>query len=548
MASNGIANPAQRNAKLAEAQQRYQQALRVDPRHALATMNLALVFAQSSMLNEALLTVERAALFDGHHAIIPTNHALLALEADRIDEALEQARKAVAMAPKDATGNHARLALSMVLATAGLSEEALPIYNQMLDCEPTHGQASVGSCFIQTLTDATPADLLAQRKRWYDTHAYKGKKEPHDNSRSLDRKLRIGYVSGDFKTHSASMIFGNVLLNHTDAVEVYYYSALPVDEKVDPYTKWYKEKAGDRWRDISAMPDEEADRLIRRDKIDVLVDLSGHTGGGRLALFTRKPAPVQVTAWGFAHGTGCPEIDWFLADKIAVPEEERQFYAEKIFDLPCLLTMREPTEYNFKPASQPPFKRNGFVTFGTYCRYEKMSDKCITTFAEIMRRVPDAKMEFKDNAYRRPYSIRRILGLMKDVAPERLLFSISTSHSDHMLAYQQADLLLDPFPHGGGVVSLEQLYMGVPIITLYGRQPSGRNTSCVLSAIGRAGWIAKDPQDYIEKAVEWAKYPEELAKPRLTLRKELLESPAVKGYPEAVESAYRQMFGIWAKS
>jgi len=419
---------AQSSGQLPTAQGHYNQALRLDPRHVIATQNLAIVFSQSNLLGEALLTIERATIFDDKHGVIFMNYALMALEADRIDEALTAARRAVEIAPDEVP---VLLTLAMVLTTAGMPDQALPIYDKILAKDPKHPAASPNSCFVQTLTNSTPADLLKSRKRWYEVNAHATKFSAHKNDKS-DRPVRVGYVGGDFKSHSASFIFGRVLLHHTSAVEMYLYSTLAVDPVADAATKRFQEVAGDRWRDISAMSDEDAAKLIAKDRIDILVDLAGHTNGGRLSLFTMKPAPVQVTAWGFAHGTGCPEIDYFFADHVAVPEAERKDFAEKIYDLPCLVTMEEPTQYALKGTSIPPIRKNGYFTFGTYARFEKMSDDCIRAFAEILRQVPDSKIEFKDGAFRRPYSLRRIMGLMPDIDPSRLLFSVATSHSDHM--------------------------------------------------------------------------------------------------------------------
>jgi predicted O-linked N-acetylglucosamine transferase (SPINDLY family) len=568
---------AQQANNLPLAQQNYNQALRLDPRHALAMNNLAIVFAQSNLLNEALLTIERAAMCDGVHGVIQMNWALMAMDAERPDEAVDHAKRACEIAPDDP---NAQLALAMIGPAAGLADETVELYRKILDKEPANPSAGPNICFVQTLTDATPAEMLAQRKKWYEANRFKGTIEPYRNDRNLDRPLRIGYVGGDFKSHSASFIFGRVVLHHSSACEVYLYSSLPVDPNADVMTKRFSEAAGPRWRDIATMNDEDAAALIRKDRIDILVDLAAHTNGGRLALFTRKPAPVQVTAWGFAHGTGLPEIDYFLADKVSVPEDERQHYAEKIIDLPCLLTMEEPAHYNLKATSHPPLRKNGYFTFGVYARYEKVSDKCLATFAEILRRVPDSKIEFKDNAFRRPYSCRRVMEIMQyktickscrgigcdncergvkgvmqcnsefpiNIAPERFLFSTATNHPDHMLAYQMADLILDPFPHCGGIVSLEAIYMGLPILTLYGNKPAGRNTSSVLTAMGRTEWIARTPEEYIEKAVDLAENGvRELAKARQSLRQELLESPVVKGYVEKVEEAYRQAWREWCE-
>lgn len=529
--------------KLPDAQRFYQTALRLNPQDSIATQNLAIVFAQSSLLNEALLTIERAALMDDKHGVIQMNWALMALEADRIDDALKAARKAIEIAPNVNT----RLALAMVLGTAGLPEQAIPLYNEILKEDPKHIQAGPNLCFVQTLTDLTPKELREARDRWYNINRYIGTHDLHKSvDKSLERKLRIGYMSGDFKTHSAAMIFKAVVCHHNkDNFDVFLYSTLPVHPEKDYRTKEFVECG--TWREIQALDDEKVDHMIRNDKIDILVDLSGHTNGGRLGVFARKPAPIQVTAWGFAHGTGVPEIDYFFADPIAVPLNERQYYAEKIYDLPCIVTYDVPSDFTYTGVSMLPYYRNEYITFGTYARYEKMSDQCLAAFHEILLRVPNSRLQFKDNAYRRPYSIRRILEIMKDIPKERLMFSISTNHIEHLQVYQQADIILDPFPHTGGVVGLEQLYMGVPIITRYGTQPAGRTTSAVLTAMGRTEWIGQTVTEYIDKAVNLANDIPTLTAVRKTLRKELMESPVMTGYCAAVEDAYKDMWRTYCK-
>lgn len=527
--------------KFPDAEKHYRQALRLDPAHALASQNFACLYAQTGNLNEAILTIERASLFDGgKHGVIWMNWALMCLEADRIDEALKAAQSGVETVPCKETW----MALASILTTAGRPSEAIPYYEKVLAEDPTHPQASPNICFIQTLTNANASDLKAKRDGWYQANSFKGERHSHPIGRinGSVAPLRVGYVSGDFKCHSASMIFGAVLLNHDKSkVLPFYYSSLPVDPNADGMTKNFKDSAGENWRDIHGMSDEDAERLIRKDRIDILVDLAGHTNGGRLTLFTRKPAPIQVTAWGFAHGTGCPEIDYFLADPIAVPEEDREHYAEKIEDVPCVVTYSPPA-YDLKGISQLPYFVKGHFTFGSYARYEKFSDECLETWREILLKVPESKLELKDNAYRRPYSVKRVLRILKDIDPKRVLFAINTSHQDHMLSYQQSDVILDPFPHSGGVVGLEQLYMGVPIITMYGTQASGRTTSSVLTQMGRTDWIARTTSEYVEKTVELTKDIRALADVRKVLRKEFMESPVIKGYPQAIEKAYQDMW------
>ena len=540
---------------MADAERYYRQALRMNPRHAVATQNLGVLLAQSNQLNEALLTIERAAMFDGVKPIIHVNRAFMCLEADRIDEALASAKRAIEISkehnesPEEKYGfTSARLALAMISTTAGMPQESVTLYRELLEKEPAHPTASSNICFVQTLTDATPKELMEQRKAWYEANRYKGEKKPHNNAKTTNRPIRVGYVGGDFKRHSAAMIFGNVLLNHDPAnVEMYLYSSLPVDPTKDDLTKRFVDKCGERWRDISAKNDEESESMIRKDGIDILVDLAAHTGGGRLTLFTRKPAPVQVTGWGFAHGTGVPEIDYFFADPVAITADERQYFVEKIYDLPCVVTYLPPNEYNLKGTSKLPYHENECITFGSYARYEKLSDDCLKAFAEILRRVPGSKIQFKDHAFRRPYSIRRIMDAMPDIAPDRLLFSISTTHPEHLLAYQQCDLALDPWPHGGGVVMLEQLYMGLPIVTLRGKQASGRSAASVLTTLGMGAFVADTPEKYVETAVAAASDTAMLQQCRKELRKRFLDSPVVAGYVQKVEEAYKAMWKEWCE-
>ena len=531
---------AQTKGNLPQAQVYYGHALRLNPRHALVTQNLAILFAQSNLINEALLTIERAAMMDGVFGIIQANWSLMALEAEHIDVALRAAYKALELAENAET----RMSVALLMAVAGTPEKAIDLYNKVLDDKPDHPTAGPNACFVQTLTNATPKDLLKQRTRWYQTHRYKGEKKPHTNSKDLTRPLKVGYVGGDFKTHSAAMIFSNVLLSHTKAVTPICYSTLPINIDADPMTKLFHEAT--TLKDVNALDDDKLEAMVRADQIDILVDLAGHTNGGRLTLFTRKPAPIQVTAWGFAHGTGCPEIDYFFADPIAVKAEEREHYAEQIVDLPSIVTYRPPAGI-LNGVSSLPYYRHDYITFGSYARYEKLSDACLTTFARILKAVPDSRLELKDHGFRRPYSIKRVMSFMDGIAPERLLFSIATTHQEHLLTYQQADLMLDPFPHGGGVVSLEQLYMGVPMITRYGTQPAGRTGASVLTVLGKQDWIAKDEDEYVEKAVAMVQDLPKLAAMRKTLRQEFLDSPVVKGYAEQVEAAYRTMWERWCQ-
>jgi predicted O-linked N-acetylglucosamine transferase (SPINDLY family) len=462
------------------------------------------------------------------------------LEAERTDEALAAINQSIALIESA----DALCAKGMILTAYGKAAEACEAYEKALakPFDPpysTREMVGFNSVFVRTLKNTTPEENCNARKKWHERWSYKGEKKPHANDRVPDRKLRIGYVGGDFKMHSAAFIFGKVILHHDrNAYDPYCYMTMQVSAE-DGQTKSFMEKTN--WRDISAKNDDEAEAMIRADGIDILVDLSGHTGGNRLPLFTRKPAPVQAHGWGFAHGSGCPEIDYFFADPYSVPEEERKFFAEKIWDLSCIVAY-EPPNYNHSGTSPAPVSRDGTFTFGVFGRFEKYSPQSIEAWHKILLRTPNSRLIVKDLGMRRPFAIKRFREVMHDVDPKRILFMQDCSHPEQFLVYQNADLVLDTFPHTGGVTALEILYMGVPVVTLYNGQVGGRTTATALRLMGRTGWVANSINGYVELAVRLAAERAELGKARTELRDQFLKSPLCGDYVKEVENAYRSMW------
>lgn len=526
--------------RFAEAEQAYFKGLRIDPNNGPITANHGVMAAQQGQFLAAIQRLERSLLFDDKNSTTWYNYSLALLEVERPDEALKAINRSINLVESA----DAFCAKGMILTACAKAAEACEAYEAAIakPFEPpysTREMVGFNSVFVRTLKNTTPEENYKARQVWYERFAYKGEKKPHANDRVPDRKLRIGYVGGDFKMHSAAFIFGKVILYHErNAYDPYCYMTMPASTD-DSQTKRFMEKTN--WRDISAKNDEEAEAMIRADGIDILVDLSGHTGGNRLPLFTRKPAPVQIHAWGFAHGSGCPEIDYFFADPYSIPEEERKFFAEKIWDISCVVAY-EPPNYNQPSASPPPVGRDGIFTFGVFGRFEKYSPQSLEAWHKILLRTPNSRLIVKDLGMRRPYAIKRIREVMHDVDPKRILFMQDCSHPEQFLIYQNVDLVLDTFPHTGGVTALEILYMGVPVITLYNGQVGGRTTATALHIMGRDNWVAKSIDDYASKAVKLAAERTELSKARSELRDQFLKSPLCGDYVGEVEDAYRSMW------
>lgn len=516
----------------------YSEGLRVAPDCATLVNNIGTTFGILGNMAEAVQQLERGTLLDEKHSTIWQNYAFALLDIGRPDEALTAINKAEALDPSAGI----LCAKGMILTSCGKAAEAVEAYDAALEKDPKHEMASYNTIFARTLKNTKPEEGATARRRWHEIFAYTGEKAPHTNDKTPDRPLRVGYVGGDFKMHSAAFIFSGVILKHDrKAVEPYCYMSMTPNPDADPVSKQYMEQTS--FRIIEGKDDATAAAMIREDKIDVLVDLAGHTGGNRLKLFTYKPAPIQCHAWGFAHGTGCPEVDYFLADPYAVPEAERKHYVEQIWDLPAIVCY-DPPQYNQLGISEAPMMCGKPFTFGVFGRFEKLSPQSLEAWHKILLRVPGSRIQFKDSSMRRPFVIRYIRSVMKGIDPKRILFMQESGHSPNMLSYQTVDLVLDTFPHSGGVTALEILYMGVPIVTLYNGQPGGRTTSVALRVIGRQGWIANTINEYVDKAVQLATNGRaELAAARPKLRQELLDSPLCGDkYCRAVEDAYRQMW------
>jgi predicted O-linked N-acetylglucosamine transferase (SPINDLY family) len=380
----------------------------------------------------------------------------------------------------------------------------------------------------------------AARSEWWRQIGSKiaaGPKPQHDNDRDQAKRIVLGYVSAEFRHRSAAYSFRPVLENHDKTrFEVICYSGSPAEDAVTDSFR----RAADRWRNVLQWSDDQLADCIRADKVDILIDLSGHADGNRLRAFARKPAPIQVTAWGHSTGTGLPTIDYLFSDPVAIPAAVRHLFAEQIYDLPCLMIV-EPPPAGLR-CSEPPVTSNGYLTYGVLNRVSKISDAAIGVWARILRSDVTSRVLIKDklidDASVQHSLLERFAG--HGIAPARISFQGSTSREGHLAAHQSVDVCLDPLPQGGGVTTWEALYMGVPVVAQLGNGVTSRLAGAILSSVGMSDWVAADDDEYVEIALRAT--PDRLR----TIRSELpglIErrcSPAE--YTRAVEAAYRTMW------
>ncbi|MCB1120894.1 MAG: hypothetical protein KJT03_05055, partial [Verrucomicrobiae bacterium] len=369
------------------------------------------------------------------------------------------------------------------------------------------------------------------------------------NNWDRDRRLRVGYVSSDLGRHPVGF-FGITTIPAHDRqrFEVFIYSGRDPVTLDDPVSKEFRRSVGeDHWRWTCKMSDQELFNLIRKDKIDILVDLSGHTTGNRMKVFAMRGAPVQVSWLGYPHSTGVPTIDYRISDEIVEPRDEaEQWSTEKIVRLPNGFHAIRMPDHLPEPGP-PPCLKNGYLTFGSFNNINKIGNETIRTWASILNELPESKLLLKHrtlNAFDNREGIRSLFALFGH-APSRISFSGTTAvHAQHFAMYSRMDIALDPLGYNGTTTTCEALYMGVPVLTMPGKKHASRVTASLLTRVGLEGWIAKNPDHYLNIARFASQHPELLAQRRARLRKDFLHSPLNDGQSMArdLENAYIQMW------
>jgi predicted O-linked N-acetylglucosamine transferase (SPINDLY family) len=573
--SNG-ANALAQLERFEEAVERYDRALAVRPTYPEAFSNRANALFHLRRYDEAVASCDAALALKPNDADALANRGNALTHLRRFDEALASLDQALALDPRLSTawmgrGNvlvrlnrhaaalvayqnalvakpdniNAMVQLAQFHERHGQIDEALSWYDRALAIKPDFADAISNRIFtLDFATNVGVEEQQAARKYWWRQIGSKLAEKSrfrHDNDPDPARRLVLGYVSADFRRHSAAATFRPVLQHHdkTQFEIVCYSCSVEQDEKTEEFRG-----IADRWVDAAQLPDQTLAERIAADKIDILVDLSGHSAGNRLGAFARKPAPVQVTAWGHGTGTGLPTIDYLFCDPVTMPQSVRAFFAEKLYDLPCIITT-EPPPPGLQP-SDPPVLVNGHVTFGVFNRMSKVSDEAVAVWAEILTRVPHARLLMKDGGLD-DSAVRdglRDRFAARGLSPDRVEFLGYTPREQHLAAYASVDICLDPFPQNGGVSTWEALHMGVPVVAKLGNVPVSRLTGAILTSLGLNDWVAESAEEYARIAVERASMSDQLRELRHRLATMIANSASGNGarYTRAVEQAYRTMW------
>jgi predicted O-linked N-acetylglucosamine transferase (SPINDLY family) len=391
--------------------------------------------------------------------------------------------------------------------------------------------------------DGDPAtrfeDALQARRAWASAHARGPCFDHGRHDRAPGRRIRIGYVSADFHHHSlVHAVLGLITRRNRDRFDaILYCNGGPRDE----YTHKFR-KAATAFVDIERMSDEAAARRIRADRIDILVDLSGHTAGHRLGVFARKPAPLQASGWGSPLGTGLAAIDYLVTDRVVLAPADEAHIVERRWDMPCAIAYAPPY-IDMEGAWPPPHIYSGWFTFGSFNKLGKVTPDTAALWAQILRAVPAARLMLKDKQLGFLSAQHRIRAWFaaEGIGPERLLLVGATDHLHHMEEYHKLDVALDPFPAGGGITTFEAAWMGVPTLTKRGATIPGRITESINRGLGLEDFVAASADAYVRRAIDLYEHRRHLAELRATMRKRLLDTPL--GNPIAYCAAWEGRAG-----
>lgn len=525
---------------------RYEHALSIEPNPQIH-FNLATVLEGQDRIEQAIAHYEHALFIRPDYAEAHNNLGTITSHRRGVIQAIAHFQRAIALKP-DLYEAHNNLALA--LQEQGDINPALAHFTHALSIQPAFVEAHNNLLFaLNYAPDKEPMDVYAahlgfgrQRETPLALSIYK-----HGNNRPADERLRIGYVSSDFRQHSVSHFIEPVLEHHDhNRFEIFCYENQQV---VDGMTAHLESRA-DHWRNIVHLPDDSVAQQIRADKIDILVDLNGHTMGNRLLVFARKPAPIQVAWLGYPNTTGLSAMDYRITDRLADPVGMTEcFHTEKLIRLPeCFSVYKAPA--HAPDVSALPARGNGYITFGSFNKLAKVTPEVMVVWARLLLAIPSSRLFLKTGALVEEAMQQRVLKVFADlgVASGRLeLRGHDKSPSAHLEQYGKVDIGLDPFPYNGTTTSCEALWMGVPVLTLAGRTHVGRVGISQMTNLGLTEFICHTQDEYIATAVRLSADLECLEALRKELRPRMAASPLMDAqrFTKHLEQAYLEIWKNW---
>jgi len=575
--------------KITEATIYYQNALAINPKHYESLNNLGNILCKQMKFSEAVSCHQRALAINPDSIETLNSLAVALYKLGKYEEAIHFYRRVLALNPKlvetiNSIGGiyyrqgkfakaikYYKQALSVdpehiwainnlgnVYKGKGLVDESIEYLKKIFEIRPDY--AASHSNFLLTLNYSPSYDrasLFKEHQKFNEQHALPLAEsiKPHSNERDPDKRLKIGYMSQDFRKHSVAYFIEPILANHdSEQFEIHCYYNHTQNDEVTQRLK----KCTNKWVNTVELSDEEIVEQIRKDEIDIMVDLMGHTGMNRILVFAKKPAPIQMTYLGYSNTTGLTTIDYLLTDHYVNPEGSEKFNSETLIRMPNSYFCYGPgDETKNVQVNSLPALQNDYITFASFNVRPKLSPQLLKLWSTILKEIPNSKLLLKSRNYADVVSQTDRYEREKifeeyfadlDVEFNRVIIEgFSPSMQEHLEMYHKVDIALDSFPYNGATTTCEALWMGVPVVNLVGETHVSLMGLSILSTLGLEELIAYTPEEYVDICINLASDLDYLESIRQEMRERMLASPLMDGqtFTRELEFHYRAMWQKW---
>ena len=516
-------------------------AVKLKPDYKQACECLAQEYGNAKQYDKSIETIYKLIKLDPKNSGYKHNLAVMFQVKGLLDEAIKSYRDALTTTPNSTLSLDS---LGSALGKSGQFHEAIKTYRQSLIIDPANARGHSNLLLtLNYIDNLTPLQVFEEHKSWGEQHSNKTI-QPLIVDYSKDRLLRIGYISPDFREHSIAYFVEPLLNSHNKKnFEIFCYSS--VLQGGDETTKRIKSLAT-HWRDISKQMITETINQIRKDRIDILIDLSGHTGHNHLKVFAAKPAPIQVTWLGYPNTTGLQTMDYRIVDNITDPEGYDAYCTERLIRIPgCFICYKPPETFPYIGAT--PFEKNNYISFGSFNNLSKINSHVIKVWSKLLLKIPNAHLIIKNHSLTDESSKIKYRQYFEEqgIESERLeLIGHIETRDEHLDLYNSIDIALDVFPYNGTTTTCEALWMGVPVICKLGDRHAARVSASLLNNVHLEELIATDDEDYISIACKLASDTIYLSKLRYSMRQRMLDSTLcnAQSFTHKIENIFRE---IW---
>ena len=513
-----------KNGQLNKAATHYEKALNIDPKFSFAHNNLGNLYKELGRFEEALSHYESSIKLNPNYAEAYYNQALLYKKIRKYNKSIESFHNALKIKPDYF---EAHFDLGQVYITVGKFSESIECFQKTINLKPDF-IPSYNNIFFTLLY------MKEDKHNFFISLAKKFLSSQKKIDKSLltinryekkPKKLRIGFVSGNFYEHPVGYFLLGTIKNLKDKnLELIAYSNFSKKDNLHIKLKSYF----DNWNEIGDKNDVDIINQIRKDAVNILIDLDGHSAKNKLSIFINKAAPIQLSWGGYPGFLGIPEIDYVIGDPYVTPKREEKYFIEKVFVLPNIWICFTPPESEIKIEELPAIK-NGYITFGSFNNFSKINNEdVIFLWSKILKSIPKSKIFLKSSVFADVYFKELIISKFKknNISSDSIILEGRSLRKDYLASYNKIDIILDTFPYSGATTTFEAIWMGVPVLTKKGyNRFSSHETESINHNSDMSDWIANDADEYFAKAIKFSSNISELSNIRKNLRKKTLKLP-----------------------